>query len=161
MKRGTVDSLHSLFVAQSGTPTNHIGWILSLRENDANERKCVAFGNGQVSGGGGASVMDDAAVERVARAFDGRPGVTRGRAFASDSLMVNGKIFVMFHQDGMVFKLPVEGCQELVAEDLGALFTVGKRVMKEWIVVPEEHADRWVPLADEAYEFVMQESEER
>ena len=101
--------------------------------------------------------MADAAIEQVAAAFEGRPGVTRGRSFSAESLTVDDKIFAIFHRDGMVFKLPAERCQALLADGMGTPFNVGKRVMKEWIVVPENHADQWLPLADEAYTFVGQQ----
>lgn len=97
--------------------------------------------------------MDDQLIETIATEFADRPGVSRGRAFATDSLMVNDKIFALFRPEGMVFKLPVEQCQALVREGAATPFSVGKRAMKEWVVVPVEHSDRWANLAEDAFTF--------
>lgn len=98
--------------------------------------------------------MNESDIEHIAAQFDGRTDITRGRSFATDSLMVNGKIFALFHRDGMVFKLPADRCRALVDEGAGTPFTSGGRTMKEWIVVPEDGSARWPALATDACAFV-------
>jgi hypothetical protein len=53
----------------------------------------------------------------------------------------------------MVFKLPDQAQREVaLALDGTELFDPGERgaPMKEWVVVPAAHADRWPDLADQA-----------
>lgn len=98
--------------------------------------------------------MGQQAVDAVIAAFVDRPGVTLGRAFATESLMVNEKIFALFRPEGVVFKLPKARVDGLIADGAGVPFTSGKRTMKEWVVVLEAQSDQWPDLAEEAYRFV-------
>lgn len=69
-------------------------------------------------------------------------------------LKVNAKIFAILSADRFVAKLPKARVDELVDEGAGSRFDPRKngRVMKEWIVVPDER--RWLDLAREAHRFV-------
>ncbi len=83
------------------------------------------------------------------------PGVTEGTGFGANAgLRVNGKIFAMLGDGGMVVKLPAARCLELVAEGHSRPFTAGKgRPMREWVVVAPAGGD-WPALAREALAFV-------
>jgi hypothetical protein len=86
--------------------------------------------------------------------FEREPDVERGTNWRSDGLRVHGRIFAM-HVDGdLVVKLPAERCAELVASGRGRPFQSGKRTMREWVAVGDEHADDWLGFAEEAYAFV-------
>jgi hypothetical protein len=98
----------------------------------------------------------------VVEAFARSPGVTppageaeSKRAFGSNGLKVQNKIFAMLVKDHFVVKLPRTRVDELVASGTGDRFDPGHgRVMKEWLTIgPEAEAD-WVSLAKEAMEFV-------
>ncbi|HEX4445297.1 MAG TPA: TfoX/Sxy family protein [Polyangiaceae bacterium] len=81
------------------------------------------------------------------------PEATR-RAFGSNGLKVDGKIFAMLVRGSLVLKLPKERVAALLAAGEGAPFdTGGGRVMKEWVVLrlPER---AWLALAREAQAFV-------
>lgn len=76
------------------------------------------------------------------------------RAFGSNGLKVNGRIFAMPSQDTLVLKLPKARVDALVAAGVGVRFDPGHgRVMKEWIALGAPTA-RWLPLAREARDFV-------
>jgi hypothetical protein len=107
----------------------------------------------------------DAAERRFRRLADtvrAEPGVTLpdeaagARRFGSDALKVDGRIFAMISDGGLVVKLPSTRVAELIASGEGAPFDAGKgRPMKEWlVVVPAADDDRWRELASEALRFV-------
>lgn len=85
-------------------------------------------------------------------------GVTLGfgrRGFGSDALQVDGRIFAMLREGGLVLKLPRERVAALLASGAGAPFDAGKgKPMKEWVVVGQSAAKQWLPLAEEALRFV-------
>jgi hypothetical protein len=69
------------------------------------------------------------------------------------ALKRGGKLWVGFWKDEMVFKLTDTADREQTLELEGAhLFDPGERnrPMKEWVVVPQKHADRWPQLAEQA-----------
>ncbi len=94
----------------------------------------------------------------VVTAFAGKRGVTyaeEGRGFGASSLKVGGRIFAMLASgDRFVVKLPRQRVDALVADGQGERFDPRRngKVMKEWFVVGSEN--RWLPLAQEALEFV-------
>ncbi len=92
------------------------------------------------------------------------PDVTSGTGFGGTAgLRVDGRIFVMLMDAGLVLKLPADRCSGLVAAGRGTPFTAGKgRPMREWVVLGAGESgaveDAWEPdwdaLVEEAYEFV-------
>lgn len=102
--------------------------------------------------------MDERFVALVER-FAGRPGVEvpneSPRRFGSDALKVNGSIFAMFVSDHLVVKLPRHRVDALVASGIGSPLEASKgRPMKEWLRVTTAPEEAWLPLAQEAFEFV-------
>ena len=95
---------------------------------------------------------------KIAGALEGEDGVTLGsgkRGFGSDALQVDGRVFAMVSHDRFVVKLPRERVAELIASGDGLAFDAGKgRPMKEWVVLTERVARRWLNLAREARAFV-------
>ncbi|GAA4463726.1 hypothetical protein GCM10023093_12820 [Nemorincola caseinilytica] len=69
---------------------------------------------------------------------------------------VNGKAFVCFFQQEMVFKLAGNVHEEAMALQGAHLFDPsGKgRAMKEWVQVPYAHAAQWERFAKAAMEYV-------
>jgi hypothetical protein len=94
----------------------------------------------------------------VVKAIAGRRGVTyvdEGRGFGASSLKVGTRIFAMLASgDHFVVKLPRQRVDALVAAGEGDRFDPrhNGKLMKEWFVVGSEK--RWLPLAQEALEFV-------
>ena len=76
------------------------------------------------------------------------------RAFGSNALKVNGKIFAMLVRGELVVKLPRARVDALVASGAGAHFESGPgRLMKEWVALQGAEED-WLALAREALAFV-------
>ena len=99
---------------------------------------------------------------KLVRAFAGSPGVTAGsgkRAFGSNALQIDGRIFAMARRGGLVLKLPADRVDELIAAGVGTPFDAGKgKPMKEWVVIGPHVGRRWLPLAQEALAFVARHS---
>jgi hypothetical protein len=97
-----------------------------------------------------------AIVEAVAR----KRGVTYSddaKGFGASALKVDKKIFAMLASgDEFVVKLPRRRVDALVAAGAGERFDPRRngKLMKEWLVVRRGLEDRWLPLAEEALEFV-------
>jgi hypothetical protein len=101
----------------------------------------------------------EAKYEDLARHFSRRPNVTRiteGKGFGSSGqLKVDGKIFAMLVRDELVLKLPKARVDALMREGAGRHFDAGKgRPMREWLVLSPASRKPWLPLAQEAMEFV-------
>jgi hypothetical protein len=94
--------------------------------------------------------------EQLAARFLANPDVAQGTGFDSaPGLRIRRKIFAMLVKDELVVKLPKDRVDELVASGAGAQFDPGHgRLMKEWASVPEDGAEDWERLADEALQFV-------
>lgn len=98
----------------------------------------------------------------VVEAFQGNSEITppeRGtgnrRAFGSNGLKVNNKIFAMLVKDRLVVKIPAARVKELAATGEGTPFDPGHgRLMKEWLVLEKDSNLDWLALANEASEFV-------
>ena len=91
----------------------------------------------------------------------GRRGVTNiseGKGFGSSGqLKVSGRIFAMLVRDELVLKLARRRVDELVEQGEGKRFDAGKgKPMREWFVLSPTSKKRWLPLAEEALEFVKE-----
>ncbi|MFQ6550217.1 hypothetical protein AADZ90_019900 [Aestuariibius sp. 2305UL40-4] len=80
--------------------------------------------------------------------------VSLGKMLNAQSLRVKGKSFAYLGTDGLVVKLPASDVSDLERRDLGKRLVVGKRVMKEWLVVSNAHFDMWSELVAQAQAFV-------
>jgi len=95
----------------------------------------------------------------LVESFAGRPKVTHiteGKGFGSSGqLKANGRIFAMLVRGELVLKLPRGRVDELVSGGEGTWFDAGKgKPMREWFVLSPRSKKRWLPLAEEAFEFV-------
>jgi len=93
--------------------------------------------------------------------FAGRQGVTdisEGKGFGSSGqLKVGDKIFAMLVRGELVLKLPRRRVDALVEQGEGTRFDAGKgKPMREWFVLSPTSKKRWLPLAEEALEFVKE-----
>jgi hypothetical protein len=71
-----------------------------------------------------------------------------------ESLKIRKKMFAMFNKGNYVVKLPKERVTELINSGEGQPYDPGNgRIMKEWVIIPEESSDRWIDYATEAKEF--------
>jgi hypothetical protein len=78
------------------------------------------------------------------------PHVATRKMFGMDCFTANGKAAGGLFHDDMVFKLTDPAARDdALAIDGAHLFDpMGGRPMKEWVVVPKAHADRWPELAE-------------
>jgi hypothetical protein len=96
-----------------------------------------------------------AAFAALAERFAGEPDVEPGTGFGSaPGLRAGGKIFAMLPHGELVVKLPAERCAAMVAAGEGRLFVVGRRTMREWLVVDGVDDDAWAALAGDALAYV-------
>jgi hypothetical protein len=99
----------------------------------------------------------------VVKEFIGRRRVTHvdgGGGFGSrGQLKVDGRIFAMLVRGELVVKLPRDRVHELVATGHGRRFDAGKgKPMREWFVLASTSRQAWMPLAQEAFDFVQEAS---
>ncbi|KAF5044420.1 hypothetical protein DSECCO2_492040 [anaerobic digester metagenome] len=76
----------------------------------------------------------------------------QSQMFGKPCFKINGKAFVCFFQNEMVFKLSGEAHSEALKLSGSHLFDPsGKnRPMKQWVQVPDRHIDKWSELALQA-----------
>jgi hypothetical protein len=91
--------------------------------------------------------------DEIAEGLAALPDVQLGQMMGMPCIKRGGKMIGGFWRDAMVFKLTDQGQREAaLALDGSHLFDPGERgaPMKEWVVVPAAHADRWPDLADQS-----------
>jgi hypothetical protein len=78
--------------------------------------------------------------------------------FGKPCFKINGKAFVCFFQNCMVFKLTDKEHATALALDDAQLFDPSgkKRPMKEWVQVPYEHDKKWKKFATVACAYVAE-----
>src|SRR3954465_3415152 len=80
--------------------------------------------------------------------------------FGKPCFKINGKAFICFFQNEMVFKLTGDVHKEALSLDGSQLFDPsGKgRAMKEWVQVPFDYSTKWKKYAKAAYDYVSANS---
>jgi TfoX/Sxy family transcriptional regulator of competence genes len=106
-------------------------------------------------------VNPDHRYAELVQKMTGRSGVTRvteGKGFgASGQLKVHGRIFAMLVRGELVLKLPRARVDQLVESGDGTRFDAGKgKPMREWFVLSPRSTKRWLPLVEEAMDFVQE-----
>jgi hypothetical protein len=78
---------------------------------------------------------------------------SKGSMFGAKCIKINRKVFAMFFNDEMVFKLPAERQQQVLAlEGVHHFEPMPGRQMKDWISVPD--LEQWEELALEALNYL-------
>ena len=79
----------------------------------------------------------------------------QSQLFGKPCFKINGKAFVCFFQNEMVFKLVGDAHRAALALKGAQLFDPSgkKRPMKEWVQVPYSHKDQWERYAREAMNY--------
>lgn len=80
----------------------------------------------------------------------------KSQMFGKPCFKINGKAFICFFQNEMVFKLKEHIHSEALSLDGSKLFDPSgkKRPMKEWVQVPYNYNDKWKKYAKEAMKYV-------
>jgi TfoX/Sxy family transcriptional regulator of competence genes len=85
------------------------------------------------------------------------PGVVVKRKLTSANFTVRKKVFAFTKGDAVALKLPPETVKRLVEVGAASMLVMGKRTMKEWIVIRLKNpsdAKRQLRLFKEAIAFV-------
>jgi TfoX N-terminal domain len=84
------------------------------------------------------------------------PGAEVRNKFGGASFFVAGKVFAFTRPKGLVLKLPQPAIEELIASREVQPLTMGKRTMREWVVVPLQAGDYTAefPLLRSAMQYV-------
>ena len=98
----------------------------------------------------------DAMLERLAKPFLDRDGVTWGRMFSSTGLGIRGKIFaVVNHSGNLMVKVPEVRADELEESGTATRMVMRGREMREWVEMSPDRGDAaWSDLLDEAYAYL-------
>lgn len=83
-------------------------------------------------------------------------GAEQSQMFGKPCFKINGKAFICFFQNEMVFKLTGDTHHEALRLKGSQLFDPSgkKRPMKEWVQVPSNFQDKWKKFAKEAMKYV-------
>jgi hypothetical protein len=94
--------------------------------------------------------------EKYLEAGNSIRGAEESQMFGKPCFKVNGKAFVSFFENDMVFKLTGKDHESALQLKGAKLFDPSgkKRPMKEWVQVPPVHALRWPELARAAHKYV-------
>jgi hypothetical protein len=83
-----------------------------------------------------------------------QPDCTTGALFGMPCLKAAGTAFAGSFDGGAVFKLPEPSRSGALALAGAVLFDPsGKRPMKQWVVVPAAHEERWPTLVRDAWDY--------
>ncbi len=84
----------------------------------------------------------------------------QSQMFGKPCFKINGKAFMCFIENEMVFKLTGDSHKEATGLKGAKLFDPsGKgRAMKEWVQVPGSHSGTWEQFAKEALKYVKENS---
>ena len=85
-------------------------------------------------------------------------GAEQSQMFGKPCFKIDGKAFICFFQNEMVFKLTGIIHQEALSLDGSQLFDPSgkKRAMKEWVQVPFNYKNNWKRYAHEAMQYVAE-----
>lgn len=89
---------------------------------------------------------------------DQMPDTQKSKMFGALCLKApNGKAYVMFWQEYMVFKLTGDAEADALSLDGAHVFTpMDNRPMNGWIQVPFRYADKWKGFAERALAYVRE-----
>jgi hypothetical protein len=82
----------------------------------------------------------------------------QSQMFGKPCFKINGKAFICFFQNEMVFKLKGDTHKEALGLKGSQLFDPSgkKRAMKEWVQVPYIHEKKWKSFAKQALDYVQE-----
>jgi hypothetical protein len=86
------------------------------------------------------------------------PGAMKSQLFGKSCYKIDGKPFVSFFQECMIFKLTGEAHSAAIALKDACLFDPSgkKRPMREWVQLNANHQHHWKRFAEEALNYVAQ-----
>ncbi len=103
------------------------------------------------------SAVSEAAAfyEKRREAMLRQKAVSEKKMFGTTALCVGGKVFVFPWKKNLVFKLPEERVQQIIAAKKGEYFDPGHgRTSKTWVAVYPNAKRQWSKLIEDARTFV-------
>lgn len=92
--------------------------------------------------------------DELAEQYLGRTAVSRQRTFASEALLVGGKIVAFVGKGGrLVVKVPAPRAADLVERGLAERVRLGRNLAREWISLPGD-STLWRDVLDESFAYV-------
>lgn len=87
-------------------------------------------------------------------------GSEQSQMFGKPCFKINGKAFICFFENSMVFKLNGVEHKDALSLDGSKLFDPSNkgRAMKEWVQVPFDYSDQWKRFARSAFDYVKANS---
>ena len=81
----------------------------------------------------------------------------QSQMFGKSCFKINGKAFICFFKNEMVFKLTSDTHKEAISLSGSQLFDPSgkKRPMKEWVQIPYDYNEKWKKYAKEAMKYVI------
>jgi hypothetical protein len=68
----------------------------------------------------------------------------------------------MFGKNTFIVKLPKKRVTELLQSEKELPYDPGNgKIMKEWVIIPESLAEKWITFAQEGKEFLLELAEKR
>lgn len=89
------------------------------------------------------------------------PQVKVGKHINNINFLVGEKVFAFVKGDGVAMKLPREKIKELIDQDRATPLVMGKRTMKEWVVLKHEDPEEYkgdIEIFKESIAFVSSQS---
>jgi hypothetical protein len=98
--------------------------------------------------------------ELYLQAGRGLKDAEESQMFGKPCFKINKKAFISFFENSMVFKLTGKAHEEALSLSGSELFDPSKkgRAMKEWVQVSKTHSAKWKKFAEEAYNYVKENS---
>lgn len=91
----------------------------------------------------------------ISKEFLKERDVAEKKMFGTTALTVKGKVFVFPWKGRVVFKLPIERVEEIIASKKGVYFDPGHgRISKEWVAITPRTESECINIAKEAKNFV-------
>ncbi|NHJ47816.1 MAG: hypothetical protein FK733_08515 [Asgard group archaeon] len=76
---------------------------------------------------------------------------TQGKA-----LKIKKKMFAFPGESIIIVKLPKDRVTELLNSGVGLPYDPGNgKIMKEWVIIPIDHSDKWLDFTKEAMKFAL------
>ena len=129
-----------------------------LQRADSVEKSIIVIGKLEIKD------MQDELADILVSMLEKLPGVVVGKKFKSGNFTVGKKVFAFTEDGGLVLKLPPETVKSLVEARKASLLVMGKRKMKEWVVIRYKDpvdARKHLALFKEAMDYVSSKASEK
>lgn len=86
------------------------------------------------------------------------PNGIKGKMFGAECIKsANGKTAAFFWKENMVFKLDKRNqkrAMRIKGAKIGTHLYTPEKQMKGWVLIPNNHSDKWIEFAEKSLEYV-------